>query len=359
MSEEVDILMIDARIRNELSITNEDEIRKRRDNLAKSLRSSVFNTRIVDRITSEIDRLDNRIKDIDNGHTLAFYISDTIQLVEKYRQILKVPKRMSFMGKVTTPVNTEKHTLINEYLTISSKYSDVLDEKIDMDLKCLNCGSVLTREILDDCSYICGNCSSDQGSIVSVSSFTDSERVNISSKYSYDRRTHFRECIGQYQGTQNASIPPEVYETLDKCFEFHSLLEGTPDTPRAERYAKVTKSVILRFLKEQGITKQYENINLIYSNITDVPLPDISSIIDPMMEDFDILSDVYDRNYSDSSRKNFINTQYVLFQLLRKHGHNCNKEDFSNLKTVDRKFFHESILKKIFFELGWNYVSIF
>lgn len=351
--------MIDARIRKELSATNEADIRRRRDNLIKSLEVSVFSRDVTRRIEAEIERVNARIKDMDSGHTLAFYISDTIQLIEKYKKILKVPKRMSFMGKVTTPVNTDKHELINQYLTISSRYSNVLDEKIDMDLKCLNCGSVLVCEILEDCSYICGNCSSDQGSMVSVSSFTDSERVNISSKYTYDRRTHFRECIGQYQGTQNVVIPTEVYDTLDSCFEFHSLLDGDASTPRVQRYARVTKSVILRFLKEQGITKQYENINLIHSVVTGTPLPEISSIIDPMMEDFDVLSDVYDRKYSDGTRKNFINTQYVLFQLLRKHGHDCNKEDFSNLKTVDRKFFHEDILKKIFFELGWNYVSIF
>lgn len=359
MNKEVDILVIDARIRKELSTTNEVVLKKRRNTLVGHLRVCSGNVGIVDKITAEVEKLDKLIKDIDEGHTLAFYISDTIQLIDKYRNLLKVPKRMSFMGKVCEPTDTNKHELVNKYLSISSKYSDVLDEKIEIDMKCMNCGSVLECEILDDCSYICGHCSSDQGSMVSVSSFTDSERVNISSKYSYDRRTHFRECIGQYQGTQNVTIPPDIYETLDKCFKFHSLLDGTPDTPRLERYARVTKSVILRFLKEQSVTKQYENINLIHSVVTGKPLPDISSIIDPMMEDFDVLSEIYDRKYADSTRKNFINTQYVLFQLLRRNGHDCDKDDFSNLKTVDRKFFHEEILKKVFFDLGWNYVSIF
>ena len=113
------------------------------------------------------------------------------------------------------------------------------------------------------------------------------------------------------------------------------------------------------FLKELGYSKHYENINLIYSNITGKKLDDISHLVDRMIQDFDILSDTYDRKFSDTNRKNFINTQYVLFQLLRKHGHACDKEDFTNLKTVDRKFFHEEMIKKLFQELGWNYVSIF
>ncbi len=37
-----------------------------------------------------------------------------------------------------------------------------------------------------------------------------------------------------------------------------------------------------------------------------------------------------------SKEKNFINTQYVLFQLLRKHGYNCNKDDFAVLKPREK-----------------------
>jgi hypothetical protein len=45
--------------------------------------------------------------------------------------------------------------------------------------------------------------------------------------------------------------------------------------------------------------------------------------------------------------------------LLKKHGYPCQKEDFANIKTIDRKFFHEHILKTLFQKLGWNYTSIF
>ena len=33
-----------------------------------------------------------------------------------------------------------------------------------------------------------------------TSSYKDTERANISSKYMYDRKVHFRDCINQYQG---------------------------------------------------------------------------------------------------------------------------------------------------------------
>ena len=58
-------------------------------------------------------------------------------------------------------------------------------------------------------------------------------------------------------------------------------------------------------------------------------------------------------------RKNFINTQYVLFQLLRRHKYMCKKQDFNILKTIDRKSFHDDICKELFEELGWNFTAIF
>ena len=61
------------------------------------------------------------------------------------------------------------------------------------------------------------------------------------------------------------------------------------------------------------------------------------------------------KKFKHINRKNFINTQYVLFQLLRRHRHSCKKEEFIILKTIDRKFFHDEICKELFEELGWNH----
>ena len=56
-------------------------------------------------------------------------------------------------------------------------------------------------------------------------------------------------------------------------------------------------------------------------------------------------------------RKSFINVQYVLFQLLRRHKYPCKREDFNILKTLDRKAFHDDIMKELFEELNWNFFS--
>jgi len=356
-----DILEIDTRIREELSSLNVNKYIKIRDEMLKAIdtKHAHRNKRMVDKIQKEIHRIGLLIMDLQNNYNINFYISDTVHYIEEYKRILKLPKKMNFLGKVIETDNQEKYEILNSYLKSSAKYTNIAHERIVLDVKCFNCNKNLEYEILEDSSFICSNCSSEQGSSIVISSFSDAERINISSKYSYDRKTHFRECVSQYHGKQNVIIPDKVYDDLNKSFLFHGLVDGTNDTPRVDRYTRVSKKVVLMFLKELGYSKQYENLNLIHSVVTGSKLDDISHLIDLILEDFDVLSELYDRKFAHVSRKNFINTQYVLFQLLRKHGHDCDKEDFTNLKTVDRKFFHVEIIKKLFQDLGWNYVSIF
>ena len=72
-----------------------------------------------------------------------------------------------------------------------------------------------------------------------------------------------------------------------------------------------------------------------------------------------LLTNMYDKIFKNIDRKNFINTQYVLYQLLRRHKHPCNKCDFSILKTIDRECFHDEVCKKLFEKLGWNHTPYF
>ena len=113
------------------------------------------------------------------------------------------------------------------------------------------------------------------------------------------------------------------------------------------------------FLKELEYNKHYENINLIHYNLTGVKPDDISYLENKLLDDFDSLTELYDKRFKNIDRKNFINTQYVLYQLLSRHKHPCIKEDFTILKTIDRKSFHDDICKVLFEERGWNHSPFF
>ena len=92
--------------------------------------------------------------------------------------------------------------------------------------------------------------------------------------------------------------------------------------------------------------------------MTEQDIPDISHLENNLLLDFDLLVDMYDKMFK-NDRKNFINNQYVLYQLLRKYKYQCRKEDFNFLKTNDRKLYHDSVCQKLFEKLGWNFQPVF
>jgi hypothetical protein len=147
-----------------------------------------------------------------------------------------------------------------------------------------------------------------------------------------------------------------VYDKLIDQFEKHSLLTGTVHDRLVDRCKNITKKHIHTFLKELKICKHYENINLIHYNLTGKKPDDISHLEQKLLNDFDKLSKMYDIKYKTNvKRKNFINTQYILYRLLKRHKHPCDVEDFSILKTIDRKSFHDSLTLDLLSVLSWNY----
>ena len=275
--------------------------------------------------------------------------------------------KLSFLGRPSKN-NKKKQVIIDEYMKIAREYITIdVEDKAKNIIICKNCSNKKDFEIIDSDIYLCTVCYAHQATIKYNSSFNDIDRINISSKYMYDRKIHFRDCIKQYQGKQNSTIHDKVYKDLeDEMFRHHILIDVkdkkidvTSDEYKKLRFKNVTKNHILMFLKDIGYSSHYENVHLIHYVLTGFKPDDISHLEDSLIDDFDILTELYDKKFKDINRKNFINTQYVLYQLLCRHKHPCKKEDFIILKTLDRKFFHDEICKTLFEYIGWNHTPYY
>jgi len=378
---DIDILEIDAKI-----IHNFDEDRRRIDmyedkkkELESSLKLNSLTQRTKNSLEDSIKTLESHIEDIRTDKLYNFYIIESAEILEKYKQILKQPQKVNFIGK---PIknNKEKQKLVLLYLDIATKYVDIkLDYSNNQStnntnhnnssststskkdkITCNNCSNNKDFDIEEGNIYICLNCSSQQFILRNVTSYKDINRINISTKYMYDRKIHFRDCINQYQGKQNSSISQEVYDDLIREFESHHLIEPVSEGKNSkERFKNITKEHISIFLKELSYTKHYENINLIHYNLTGIKPDDIGYLEDKLLDDFDIITEAYDRIFKNLDRKNFINTQYILYQLLIRHKHPCKKEDFSMLKTIDRKNFHDEVCKILFEEIKFTFLPLY
>lgn len=354
---ELDILTIDARIRKSFEVEHSllpKHSEKLRE-LEESLKTEHLRRSVRDVMVRARDNLVKHVEELSSLREYNLYLVEAVPFIEEYKEILKTPVKVSFMGK-TSKDDRQKRKIVEQYLEIASKYISI---EVDKNCKshriiCPNCSNKKDFDIIDSNTYICTNCYARQTVMIHNSSYNDIDRVNISTKYMYDPKIHFRDCIKQYQGKQNCTIPQKVYDDLEEQFERHHLLiEG--NHKNKQKFVNITKNHIMIFLKELDYPKHYENVHLIHYNFTGIKPDDISHLEDKLLDDFDVLIDLYHKRFKNIKRKNFINTQYVLYQLLCHHRHPCKKEEFIILKTVDRKFFHDEICKVLFEELGWNH----
>jgi len=314
-------------------------------------------------LENNLTDLNEKIADIENKISYNFYIMETTEILNTYKNLLTNPVKINFMGK-TSNNNIDKDQLIISYYQIAQKYInlniEISSKKIEK-IICTSpeCNNTKNVDIVEN-NYVCTSCGTMLGIVSNFSSYKDVERVNMATKYTYDRKIHFRDCINQFQGKQNATIDQKVYDRLIEQFVLHGLLiEGDCIQKRC---TNITKEHIYIFLKETGYSKHYEDIVLIHVVLTGQKPDDLSNLEPQLLDDFDTLTNAYDQKYRKNNqidRKNFINTQYVLFQLLRRHKYPCKRSDFNILKTIDRKSFHDDVCKSLFEQLGWNFTALF
>ena len=357
---ELDILRIDQEILN--NFAKEKEMLPEIKGRLKSIKSTIFSaseeglkTRIISNLKKTEEDLEQQIYEIENDIQLNFYKVETAEILDKYKESLNTLLKPSFIKPPTQ--NKEKRALVNEFLKVASNYIEISLEPKKETLVCKNCKNRKDFDLLDSNIYICSLCSVKQVVLKNISSYKDIDRVNGSTRYTYVRRVHFRDAINQYQAKQNSTISDEVYDKLVKELINHGLVnEMEPE--KQSKFQAVSKDHIRTFLQELGYPKHYENINLIHFTITGIKPDDISYLEEKLMKDFDILTDLYDKKYKTLDRKSFINTQFVLYQLLLRHKHSCKQDDFAILKTIDRKNFHNDVMSDLFSELSWNYTYI-
>lgn len=359
---DLDILNIDANIRKnfEEEFKRIPEYKETLHEIEESLKNESLRRRVRVNLEKAKNDLVKHIQELETKVNYHFYVTESLPYIEQYKNIIKVPAKVSFMGKVSKN-DKEKTEVLSGYLEVASKYVNITLEHAVKSSKitCPNCSNKKEFDIVDNNTFICTKCYARQNIMKHTSSYNDIDRVNISSKYMYDRKVHFRDCINQYQGKQNSTIPLQIYDDLTEQFDNHHLLKGNTSVPKEIRFQSITKNHILMFLKELNYAKHYENVHLIHYVLTGIKPDDISHLEDLLLDDFDALTDLYDKKFKHINRKNFINTQYVLYQLLLRHRHPCKKEEFVVLKTIDRKFFHDEVCKVLFEELGWNHHPFF
>lgn len=381
---DMDILELNTKIRKFIDeeTINIEMTRKTLEQI-NILLSGQFNLRprIIYKLNNLKDNLTNQIKEHEN---LKYFNVDVAPLIDRYHNLNKQTMAIPFFN--TNKKYLNQHTLkkeqtkkefiqkLKEYTTLKNfefMMKSYVSAPRSSPPPCI-CGNK-KEFIRDEDRAVCAICSTEQSLISNMSSFSDVGRVNMANKYTYNRKVHFRDCIIQYQGKQKTYIPEEIYTIIEVKLVEKKLIDCDSNLPREKKYENVTRIMVLDILKElesKDVKKFYDDIVLIHHTLTGQPCDNIEYLEDSLLDDFDKLTETYDNLYTNNEeekqsgsdyklkttkRKNFINAQFVLYQLLKKHGHPCNEMDFLTLKTSERKRFHHTICKELFSILGWKY----
>lgn len=321
-------------------------------------------------VDEDVRKFADKIRlELDSKCGKNIYQSLTCKIINEFKTTLKIPL---LFGRKNCEILQRKKTLeklFDDILKRIIKNKSWNDDKlnliewknIDNCPTCNNSDNTLF-EIDDIGRKTCLACCAQLQTLETGNTSLDYNRATVTGKFIYNRLLHFQDCIKQFQGKQNCKIPDKIYVDLEKKLLDYRLLIDS-DNPLV-RYSKITKQHILMFLKELKYVKHYENVNVIYSVLTNKKIDDIGNLEKQLLEDFKELVILYDNLHSkdkaeEIDRKNFLNVQYLLFQFLRRHGYYCKIEDFSILKTTDRKQFHDKICCKLFQKLGWNFTPVF
>jgi hypothetical protein len=375
----VDVLLFDEIVSEAFKseVANLDNFLDEIDAMSKVLELDTLTPNMRRKLATDKTSLEKLSLDIQSGFTRSFYLSDSGKLIDEYKVLLNRPIEVSFTGKKKLVDTKDLDIILSRYTMLVKKYS--LLERIPklrgyvID-RVANCSTIYSRsfdrvqcecgsvefDVVDESHHTCVCCGMEQDKLTYTPTYIDTGRINMTTKYKYERKTHIRDSMNQYQGIQTNSVSKKVLDGLYHQFGLNGLLaEGKS---LHEQCRNITRRHIYLFLKENECSSHYADTQLIHTHFTGIAGPDISHLENAILADVEILSTLYDKLFIETKRilrKSFINAPYILYQLLRRHKHPCKTGDFSILKSSSCIDFHDETCGEMFAELGWNLYPVY
>ena len=255
-----------------------------------------------------------------------------------------------------------RHYVIDQYLFEAAKYVRlIVERKIIAQNLCSSCGYDIQNVQEDINGYkTCPECFVEQENICNQT-YQDEERGNIfiSKDNNHQDKMGFLAVLYQYQGIEKFTIPIDLFSKLD-CY-FISINGVTSkkaqSIPTQENGTKLgtSRSMMMTALEKTRFRNLYKNCRLICKIYWGWSLPNISHLIEPLLEDYTLSENIFQKIKDPSDpRKSCLNAQFRAWKLLNRRGHKCSYSDFKGIDTDDILRYHEQKWTAICEELGWD-----
>jgi hypothetical protein len=171
------------------------------------------------------------------------------------------------------------------------------------------------------------------------------ERLQMLSKISYKRISHWREWLNSVQGRQ--SIGPAVLSVIE-------LVRKEIRKERITDVKTISLSQVRRYLAALRLGRYYEYTPVIYSRITGRPIPKFPGEIESaLIKLFTKIQPVFDS--IEKTRKNFLSYSFTMHKLLGLLNYESGREFFPLLKSREKLIVQDGLWKEICTTLGWPF----
>ena len=205
---------------------------------------------------------------------------------------------------------------------------------VDVQLLCPQCRQPFSEnKICEDCGFFI----EEQEFIVN-----DLYNYNARPQRAYHRLDHFKEVLGQFQGREGKTIPPEI------------LSLSNYELPEDHEATATDVKNVMRKLK---LTKYMENFYFIIFAMTGQQPPYIKrEIEDKIMRMFKMIDRLWSSIEKDR-RISFLNYYYIIYKLLELMGQTELMIQVPLLKTRLRIKQHDTIWQNVCEKLGWTWLA--
>lgn len=351
-----DIVNIHAEIKSSFNDSSRNKIINSKYKQLSDMKSRV---KINSKITHKhIYSMRNEILNIEMEYSKLLYTIIGDSYLEKYKELKRDIKVDTFGSETTehdTIIQKGLDMVVRDFLSSVRYFAIFEDFNINKTVECEVCGGTsFTQCVEDESLFVCNDCFTETHHLDDTPTYKDSNRVNMSTKYTYTKRNHFSDAIKRYQGIQ--SIDVEKIDTVVAYIEQQMQLHKITKTQGKSN--SLTKNHVYMFLAEsKKFAKHYNDINLLFFKLTGVQCPDISHLEDQLYEDFELQEAVYEEYENTCGRTNSLNVDYKLCRLLIRRGWQCTLDEFFILKTREKEEEHDDILKIVWARLGWGWIK--
>ena len=299
---------------------------------------------IVDRkaYMNEIKSLERLIEESSSNQKYDEYIENSKALLENWRDCVTRESSDRVFGstKITVP---EKINYVHRYILLASKYSElnlVYDNARQKEF-CMYCGQKYSID--DDEKYFCEPCGLYIKEMSNVATYNDLSRINGSHNNDYRSKENFKNAFLYLQGKIPVDFPDDLEEKVNNYCKINHInkMNIEPQT-----MCDIFKAIDY---------KNYKAVHLFLSIYNNYELGNYNEIETLFFADQELFSAMYEK-VRDEKKSSAMNTQFLMYILLKRNGVECQRKDFRIPTTPKTLQEIETDAKKTFEALNWKWI---